>query len=380
MATKNYTLGRGKVYFSRFKTGTQTPSGFFYIGNTPEFNLTIESQTLDHYSSDEGIREKDDSVPLEVTRTGSLTTDNIDPRNVALFFFGEDATVTQIAATSLSETFTDVKAGHSYRLGISASNPTGYFGISKTGFNVSLNGESLVAAAEDLTFTGTGTEGDTVTIGDITYTLKDVPTNAYDVDIGADETGTAANLVAAINGGAGEGTTYGTGTEAHPDVSAANTAGVLTATALVTGTAGNSIAVSEVGSAASWGAAALSGGTGESYVEGTDYTMNYDSGLLSFVEGGAIAEGSDIDIDFAVAGSTRSRVISGSEPVEGAMQYIAFNPKGKNYDYFLPYVKITPNGDYALKGDEWQQIPFSIEALKPDNGEAIYMDGRPVYS
>ena len=35
MATKNYTLGRGKVHFSRFKTGTQVPAGFFYIGNTP---------------------------------------------------------------------------------------------------------------------------------------------------------------------------------------------------------------------------------------------------------------------------------------------------------------------------------------------------------
>ena len=46
MDNKNYTLGRGKVYFSRFKAGTQIPAGFFYIGNTPEFNLTIESEVL----------------------------------------------------------------------------------------------------------------------------------------------------------------------------------------------------------------------------------------------------------------------------------------------------------------------------------------------
>lgn len=259
MATKNYTLGRGEVHFSRFKTGTQMPAGFYYIGNTPEFNLTIESETLDHFSSDRGIREKDDSVPLEVTRTGSLITDNIDPKNVALFFFGEESTVTQTAVASGTEVLDDIKAGHSYKLGVSPSNPTGYFGIDSTGFDVSIGGDALVA--------------------------------------------------------------------------------------------------------------------------GTDFEMNYDTGVLTFLEGSTIAvDGTDAEVTFAVKSHTRDRVISGSDPVEGAMMYIAFNPKGKNFDYYLPYVKITPNGDYALKGDEWQQIPFTIEALKPSNGEAIYMDGRPVYS
>ena len=94
----------------------------------------------------------------------------------------------------------------------------------------------------------------------------------------------------------------------------------------------------------------------------------------------AVTPNASINVTFAVKASTRDRVISGSDPVEGAMRYIAFNPKGLNFDYYLPYVKITPNGDYALKGDEWQQIPFTIEALKPANGEAIYMDGRPKFA
>ena len=42
----------------------------------------------------------------------------------------------------------------------------------------------------------------------------------------------------------------------------------------------------------------------------------------------------------------------------------------------MPYVKISPNGDYALKGDEWQQIPFNIEILKKTGFEALYSDGR----
>lgn len=262
MTVKNYTLGRGKVYFSRFKTGTQTPEGFMYIGNTPEFSLTIESENLDHYSSDAGIREKDDSVPLEVTRTGSFITDDIQPDNVALFFFGSKSTVTQAIVASDDETFTDVVLGRSYKLGVTESNPTGYMGINSVGF--------------------------------------------------------------AINNAAGS-----------PSL----------------------------------------------LVEDVDYTVDLTNGIVTLLTTATgIVDGDDMVVTYAVAGSTRDRVISGSTPVEGAMMYVANNPKGDNLNYYLPYVKITPNGDYALKGDEWQQIPFSIEALKPTTGEAIYMDGTPVMS
>lgn len=256
--TQNYTLGRGKVHFARFKTGTQTPDGFFYIGNTPEFSLTIESETLDHFSSDEGIREKDDSVPLEVNRSGSMTTDNIDPKNVALFFFGSDTIVTQAVVAAAPFLIEDIKAGHSYKLGATPINPAGHFGINTTGLTVVQGVTPLVA--------------------------------------------------------------------------------------------------------------------------GTDYTIDLDGGIISFVEGSAIAvDGVDITVTYAIRASSRSRVISGSEPVEGAMIYRTRNPKGDDVVFFMPYVKITPNGDYALKGDEWQTIPLSLEILKPSTGEAIYRDGTPAY-
>ena len=127
---QNYTLGRGKLYFSRFVPGTQNVAGFRYIGNTPEFNLTIESETLDHFSSDAGIREKDDSVPLQVTRSGSMITDNIHPENIALFFFGAASTVAQIEALEQSQALANVSPGLVYKLGQTAANPAGYFGES----------------------------------------------------------------------------------------------------------------------------------------------------------------------------------------------------------------------------------------------------------
>lgn len=381
ITTQKYTLGRGRVYFSRFRDDTQLPSGFRYIGNSPEFNLTIESENLDHFSSDYGINEKDDSVPLSVTRTGSMSTDNIDMENIALFFFGDKSDVTIVGATGGSEVFESVIGGTTVKLGVTDTAPAGIFGIDPDDFNVSLDGASLVAATQTITFTSTGpSDGDTVSIGDVVYTFKNTPVAPYDVDINSTPTTQAGNLVAAINAGAGAGTTYGTGTVVHPDVSANNSSGVVTVTAKVEGTAGNAIAVAEDADNTAVGGALLAGGTGTSYIEGVDYEVDYDAGIVAFIDGGAITDGLDIQIDYATKSHTRERVISGTEPVEGAMMYIENNPKGANKNWMFAWVKITPNGDYALKGDDWQTIPFSVEVLKKTTAAAITVDGTPAYS
>lgn len=255
--TPEYVLGRGKVYFARFTTG-QVPGPFKYVGNTPEFNLTIESETLDHFSSDEGIREKDDSVALEVTRSGSMICDDINADNVALFFFGSTINVATVAATGQSEDFDGMNQGDIGQLGLTIQNRVGTRGVAN--------------------FTLTG-----------------------------------------------------------------------------------------------------SGGT-PTYVLGTDYSVDLDRGMFSILEGGGISNGTDVVANFDIRASTQVQVLSGSEPVEGAMRMLENNPKGADRDIFLPYVKITPNGDLAIKGDEWRQIPFSLEALKPSSGEAIYINGKPVYS
>lgn len=255
--TPNYTLGRGKVYFARF-VSAQTPGPFRYIGNTPEFNLTIESETLDHFSSDEGIREKDDSVPLEVTRTGSLVCDDIQAENVAMFFFGTADVLTTASAAGQSESFVAVMGDMHYQIGLTPTNPVGVRGVSN-----------------------------------VVITDTDTPATTY--------------------------------------------------------------------------------------VAGTDYKIDLARGMFEVIAGSSM-DGADIDVAYDIVATTQDRILSGSEPVEGAMRYLENNPRGKNRDVFLPYIKVTPNGDLAFKGDEWRQIPFSIEALKPSVGEAIYINGQPVAS
>ena len=130
MATKNYTVSKGELHFSLFKPGTETPAGFRFLGNAPEFNITIENETLDHFDSTRGIREKDASIVLETNASGTMILDDIQVENLALFMFGETAVQAQTSATAVVETFTDVLQGHSYQLGITNGNPTGVRSVS----------------------------------------------------------------------------------------------------------------------------------------------------------------------------------------------------------------------------------------------------------
>lgn len=252
---QNYTLGRGMIYFAKFLPGTTSPGGERYLGNTPEFSLTIESENLDHYSSDAGIREKDDSVLLQTDRTGALTTDSINPDNLALFYLGSKSIVTAVAATAQSTTFVGSPAGLAVQLGTTALAPSGARNVSNV------------------------------------------------VIVPSPTTPALVNLV--------------------------------------------------------------------------DYTVDLVRGRVLFEDTVNVRALTGVNITFDVGASTRNRVISGAQPIEGALRYVANNPKGDNFDYFMPWVKLAPNGDFQLKSDEWQTIPFSVEVLKKPGLEAIYCDGQP---
>ncbi len=252
MAANNQTLGRGKVYFSKFKTGTYTPEGYRYLGNTPSFNLSIAQSKLDHYSSDAGIRVKDKSIILQTDFTGNLTCDDIDYDNLALFFLGSTSTLAQTSATSQSETFTSVIQGASYQIGVNDSNPTGVRSLSNVVVTVSASAKTL----------------------------------------------------------------------------------------------------------------------------GTDYTIDAARGILTIVSGGGIASGVTVTVSYDRAAKSRKQVISGTSQVEGSVMFVSANPEGDLIDYVMPYVRIGPNGDFALKSDEWQTLPLTVEILTAPNRQAIYLDGQ----
>lgn len=87
-----------------------------------------------------------------------------------------------------------------------------------------------------------------------------------------------------------------------------------------------------------------------------------------------ISEGDTLVVTYDVAASTRTVIIGRGDEIRGSLRFISNNPVGSNKDYYWPYVKVTPNGDYALKGSEWMQLGFSFEVLKLAGRERVYAE------
>jgi len=145
---------------------------------------------------------------------------------------------------------------------------SGRLNILEAKINKAIDGAptAAVAANQTLTLTGNVTAADTVVIGTTTYTfVNDLTTDtAYMVVKGATASDTLDNLIAAINKAAGESVTYGTGTVAHPLVTATAGAGdTMLVTAKVKGAAYNTIPTTnpiDSGSKIGWGDTTLKNG------------------------------------------------------------------------------------------------------------------------
>jgi len=135
-------------------------------------------------------------------------------------------------------------------------------------------GDTVTGAGVKGTGTLTGTtiaDGDTVTIGDVTYSFEDTLTDEpYFVHVGASDSASLDNLINAINavGGGTEGTDYGTGNDPNPYVTAAAGAGD---TMDVTAITADGVATATTASltAGDWGAATLAGSILASGATGT---------------------------------------------------------------------------------------------------------------
>lgn len=268
----NYVVGRGRLYFNLFKKGSNTPvSGELYFGNTPELTLTADTETLDHYSSESGLRNLDASVLLEYTQGGNFTTDEINADNLALFFLGDKTVVTQTQMTDRKETITLVQKGRYYQLGTDDVTPTGVRNID--------NFQIVVADAGTSISTGSG---DISTIPGTTA----LPADNYEIDLA----------------------------------------------------------------------------TGRLYIE---------------PDASDIGSGKTAAVQYDVNAQARTTVIGKANMIYGALRFISDNPVGTQKDYFFPKVSLQPDGDYALKGDDWQVMGFTFRAMKLNSvTERAYIDIR----
>lgn len=101
-SSNDYLLGRGIVYLSFLDEATNKPIAWRDVGNAPSFTLTVESETLPHQSSRQGLRQTDKEVTLSQSTNYSFTLDEVNHENLSLFFSGEKASVSNPAVAGFS--------------------------------------------------------------------------------------------------------------------------------------------------------------------------------------------------------------------------------------------------------------------------------------
>ena len=100
--TEDYNLGRGIVYFATLGSDGK-PDAYRDMGNAPEFNVSIEVETLEHQSSRQGLKVTDKEVIISQKVNLSLVLDEINHENLALLLSGEKGTHTNVAVAGFTE-------------------------------------------------------------------------------------------------------------------------------------------------------------------------------------------------------------------------------------------------------------------------------------
>lgn len=85
----NYSLGKGIVYFDRTdEDGNAT--GELDLGNAPTFSILPTVETIAHFESRSGIKEKDLEVETTAGFTGKIILDEYSAENLLLAFRGDE--------------------------------------------------------------------------------------------------------------------------------------------------------------------------------------------------------------------------------------------------------------------------------------------------
>ena len=85
-----------------------------------------------------------------------------------------------------------------------------------------------------------------------------------------------------------------------------------------------------------------------------------------------------VTVDYTKTAMSREQLASASlAALQGALRFIADNPKGTNRDLYAPKVTLRPSGALQFKGEDWMKMSYEAEFLKKNaSTSAVFIDGR----
>ncbi len=100
----NYLYGKGRLYFKKENSG-----GYLDLGNIPEFTITPEVTSAEHYSSRSGTKKKDLSVVQESKMSSEFKMEEYSSENLNIAFLGGDILESSQAVGNISGTAVTVQ-------------------------------------------------------------------------------------------------------------------------------------------------------------------------------------------------------------------------------------------------------------------------------
>lgn len=327
--SNSYKFGRGRLLFN-LRNSDGSYEGFRPFGNVPEFNVTIESEQFEHFSSESGLETKDLSFTRSIERSATVTTDNMSKENLVLFLSAAATVISQTGASVTDEVIGPVTSGRIYQLGTAAH---------KGGVR---NVSAVTASFKQGDDAATRANSTAYTVGQF-YKPASANGHFYVCTVAGTSAGSPPSFTT-------DGTTFTDGTATFRDVGL--------------------IAIANTANA--------------------DFLIDTTLGLLSVVTTGAIAtaisrlpSGStlSLNVDYTKATITRDQIATtGSVSLRGQLKFLADNPYGDQQDVFMPDVTLAPNGDLPfITDDDVASCQFEVGINELDTATAaIYIDGRPL--
>jgi len=97
------------------------------------------------------------------------------------------------------------------------------------------------------------------------------------------------------------------------------------------------------------------------YVEGTDYVLDKDAGLLMCLSTGSIVDNSTIHVTRTWGTATIQKAYAAkTTTVKGHVWFVGNPASGRKLEV-KGYVSLSPEGDLSLIGDDWMKFGFKME-------------------
>jgi hypothetical protein len=100
------------------------------------------------------------------------------------------------------------------------------------------------------------------------------------------------------------------------------------------------------------------------YVENTDYRIDYSIGRIYCLSTGGILQGEALLVDYTYGAVRIPKVTpAGRAKVEGLLRFVGDSTYGRDFEIVLWKVQLSVSGDINFISDEWAQMEFTGEVL-----------------